>query len=157
MIQYNLTSLPNDESGNFVHCFPFISETTLMKLKEGSQRCQSLPPTDAISADVSCITATDSPETIGADCSSSDSSLNSSDQSTSMCFSTEKQNKTLSVLYLFSKYKSTKNIPTSLEEDSMVIENDCSSVNTSPSVDNSPFIISRRQQLPEECFDSEMI
>ncbi|KAL3512596.1 hypothetical protein ACH5RR_025313 [Cinchona calisaya] len=117
-------------------------ETTLLKLKEGSQRCQSLPLVDAISTDVSCITASDSPETIGADCASTDSSLNSSgEESTSMSFSMDKRDKTLSVLYLFSKYKKgPRNTPNSPNEEAMAVENVYSCVNTSPSVDNSQLI-----------------
>ncbi|CDP15033.1 unnamed protein product [Coffea canephora] len=134
-----------------------IYESTLMKLREGSLRCQSLPPAEPSCLDVSCSTASDPPATIGDDCSSTDlSPLSNADQHIPRG-STTRRAKNLSVLFLFSKYKSPKNAPNSSEEDAMTLENVCSSACASSTDSISQFTSSHRQHLPEECFHSGMI
>ncbi|CAI9113045.1 OLC1v1013572C1 [Oldenlandia corymbosa var. corymbosa] len=133
-----------------------VYESTLMKLKEGSQRCQTLNQTDAMSTDVSCVTATDSTESSSAGCLSTGSFNFVGEETNSGSSPSEQRNKTPSVLYLFSRYKSLKSDPRSSDDKVVLMETECSSASASPSSSNSELTTGQVLQISEECFDSGM-
>ncbi|XP_059655133.1 uncharacterized protein LOC132302314 [Cornus florida] len=115
-----------------------IYETTLMKLRQGSQRDLSSLSENSMNAYISSTSASIPPYeealTIDYDCSSA--SISRSDivcQSLSTLKEPQKRN--LSILYLFSRYKSSRKAPSSPDE-AMAIENGCSSSSVSPESGN---------------------
>ncbi|KAL8042554.1 hypothetical protein ABFS82_09G062200 [Erythranthe guttata] len=108
-----------------------IYESTLLKLKQGSHCNPRYNPED------SCTMATDSPgegiTAADADCTSSDSISGDSSVSfqSTLCSSNEKGSKNMSILYLFSKYKSTQHSHNSNETEAMAVESGYSSSSSS--------------------------
>ncbi|KAI5678365.1 hypothetical protein M9H77_09315 [Catharanthus roseus] len=131
-----------------------IYESTLRKLKEGSQRCKSLPPEEATTTDISHKESCCS-DTISPGCLSCDGSHNSSIFQ-SMSPSKGKRDKNISVLYLFSKYMIPKNKPILPDAEAMVTENACSPDNSSLH-NQCEFISSPEEHMQEKCIDSLVI
>ncbi|KAK4436889.1 hypothetical protein Salat_0022800 [Sesamum alatum] len=103
-----------------------IYESTLMKLKQGSHCNPRCNPEDSARADpYSTIMTTSSPEeavTSDADCCSTDSFPNSTP-----CFQSTgplkaQGNRNMSILYYFSKYKSSPHAQSSNDKEEMAIE-----------------------------------
>ncbi|KAH6828279.1 hypothetical protein C2S53_017844 [Perilla frutescens var. hirtella] len=104
-----------------------IYESTLLKLKQGSQ-CN--PKEDSFTTDDICIMAIDSPEegmTAGAGCSSTESLPESSSSIQSTAYSNEEAKMNMSILHFFSKQKSATRTENSIDTESMVIETGYSS------------------------------
>ncbi|KVI06223.1 uncharacterized protein LOC112510090 [Cynara cardunculus var. scolymus] len=113
-----------------------IYEKTLLKLQQGSKRNLSLIPEESMKTDdTSPSMATNEAALVavnGSDYGSTDSSDNQS-----MIIAKEEPRGNLSVVYLFSRYKTSRNDNISSSDDSamtmaMAMEDDYSSTNTSP-------------------------
>ncbi|KAI3454975.1 hypothetical protein Pfo_011638 [Paulownia fortunei] len=109
-----------------------IYESTLLKLKQGSQCNPRCNPEDSARMETYCTMETDSPEaeeamTTNADCSSNDSFPNSSSSFQSTGSSKEQGSRNMSILYFFSKYKSSQHAQNSNDKEMMVIESGYSS------------------------------
>ncbi|CAK9156877.1 unnamed protein product [Ilex paraguariensis] len=104
-------------------------EATLKKLSQGSRRDLSLIPEDCAktteSFTLTRITQDDEAVMINADCSTH--SLEGSSDIPSMGTSKEQWSRNVSVLYLFSRYKSSQNAVSSPDEETMVKKDSCSS------------------------------
>ncbi|XP_073128613.1 uncharacterized protein [Henckelia pumila] len=111
-----------------------IYESTLLKLKQGSQCCQSSTSEGSATTNShSTITTHHPPEEVMtvADCSSAESSPNLSGISRSAHSSNEKQSSNMSILYMFSNYKLSKHAETSMDTKDMNIESFYSSSSSS--------------------------
>ncbi|KAA8542168.1 hypothetical protein F0562_023320 [Nyssa sinensis] len=133
-----------------------IYETTLMKLKQGSRRDLSPQPEDSVKPEISCtasILPYEEATTIEADCSSTSLSPSSSDCQ-SMGTLKEQGNMNMSILRLFSRYKSSRHALSSPNEEAMTVENDCSSASTTPSHLDFPLTNNAKQQHEHVCCSS---
>ncbi|XP_042016047.1 uncharacterized protein LOC121764019 isoform X2 [Salvia splendens] len=101
------------------------SESTLLKLKQGS-RCNPIcDPEDYSRKDAVCIMAIESPEeavSAGAGCSSAESLPMSSSSEQSTAFSNEAAKTNMSILHIFSKHKSTTNTRSPSDAESLATE-----------------------------------
>ncbi|KAK1571966.1 hypothetical protein Q3G72_025532 [Acer saccharum] len=140
-----------------------IYEATIMKLKLGSQRNLDPPSEIAMGTESGCASA-DVPKCCGdglssphhdtkmmdTDCSSANSLSTSSD-----CQSTgslkQHQSRNVSVLYLFSKYKSSGQAK---EEVTTIQDDDGSSLSLSPSSSDCQSLGSTKDQLEQDSFSS---
>ncbi|KAI3765939.1 hypothetical protein L2E82_15986 [Cichorium intybus] len=106
-----------------------IYEKTLLKLQQGSQRDLSLIPEESMNTDTSPSMATILPDEASVVVNASTASSSSLK---------EEPHGNLSVLYMFSRYKTSKNenITSSHDSTMMAMEDECSSANTSPSNDS---------------------
>lgn len=113
-----------------------------MKLKQGSRRDLSLSNVGSTETDInhvaSIIPDGEEAMTFDADCSAA-ASRNSSDCH-SIGTSNEQQNKNVSVLYLFSRYKNSRHGLSSPDQKAMVIENGCFSSNTCQIPNDCPLV-----------------
>ncbi|EOY22395.1 Uncharacterized protein TCM_014572 [Theobroma cacao] len=143
-----------------------IYEATLMKLKLGSQRCLISPSTvtvtetetvtetttdlssEAMKVEATCTSGTgfkscpdiSSGEEVmmmETDCSSASVSNSSSDCQSTGNLSSQQQSTSVSILYLFSKFKGYQRVPTStISHEAMMMENEGSARFSSSSVSN---------------------
>ncbi|KZV24853.1 hypothetical protein F511_14736 [Dorcoceras hygrometricum] len=111
------------------------AESTLLKLKQGSQCCQNSTSEASAMAYTHNTIATHTPEELmsDADCSSAESSPNLSGCSRSTHSSNENQSTNMSIIYMFSNYKLSKHAESSVDKRDMNMES-CyaSSSNFSP-------------------------
>ncbi|PIN12391.1 hypothetical protein CDL12_14996 [Handroanthus impetiginosus] len=100
-----------------------IYESTLLKLKQGSHCNSRSSPECSAQVDAYCAMATESPEEAmtDADCSSTDSFPDSSSSFQSTGSSKEQDSKNVSILYLFSKYKSSKHAQNSNNDKEVMV------------------------------------
>ncbi|XP_073035444.1 uncharacterized protein [Primulina eburnea] len=101
-----------------------IYESTLLKLKQGSQCCQRSTSEGSATTYTHSTIATHPPEEVmsNADCSSAESSPNPSGISRSAHSSNEKQSTNMSILCMFSNYKISKHAESSADTKYMDIE-----------------------------------
>ncbi|KAJ9568238.1 hypothetical protein OSB04_004204 [Centaurea solstitialis] len=116
-----------------------IYEKTLMKLQEGSKRNLSLIPEESMEADDDTSPSMAANEAESVVVNGSDDASTGSDDSQSMIIAKEKPCKNLSVVYLFSRYKASRNGNISSSDDSsmtVAMEDDYSSADTSSTRDH---------------------
>ncbi|KAL2539607.1 hypothetical protein Adt_00585 [Abeliophyllum distichum] len=118
-----------------------IYETTLLKLKRGSLRNPSLAPENSTGTDENCTMASDLTEPLIR--SSTDSlPISSSCESTG----TDQGTKSLSILYLFSRYKNSQQHSISSPDGmDMLAGSAFSSIRVSPSPSNDQLLSSSKQ------------
>ncbi|KAK6148131.1 hypothetical protein DH2020_019043 [Rehmannia glutinosa] len=108
-----------------------IYESTLLKLKQGSHCNPSCNPEDSGKMDAYCTMAVDLPEektmTADADCSSTDSFPNSTSTFQSTGSSKEPGSRNMSIIYFFSKFKSSQHAHNLNDKEVMIIEYSSSS------------------------------
>ncbi|CAA3016716.1 Hypothetical predicted protein [Olea europaea subsp. europaea] len=116
--------------------FPIGTETTLLKLKQGSLRNPSIAQENSTGTDVNCTMEIEDAKTMEVDFSSTNSlPISSSFESTDT--SKEQGTKNLSVLYLFSRYNnSQQNSVSSPNGVDMLADSAFSSTSVSPSPGN---------------------
>ncbi|KAL8118475.1 hypothetical protein AgCh_016120 [Apium graveolens] len=112
-----------------------IYETTLMKLKEGSRRNTNLENLDSKGIGVDNDVANLPPiveeaEMLDTDCTSSVTSTNQSDCQP-ISIKKQQQNKSISIISLFARYKNTHYGSGSPDQKAVVVENGCISSDTS--------------------------
>ncbi|KAK1363240.1 Up-regulator of cell proliferation like [Heracleum sosnowskyi] len=110
-----------------------IYETTLMKLKEGSRRNTNLENLDSTgigidNAEVKLAPVVEEVEMLDTDCTSSVTSTNQSD---CQPIEKEQQNKSVSIVSLFARYKNAHCALGSPDQKAVVVENGCMSSDTS--------------------------
>ena len=129
----------------------FDAETTLMKLKQGSRHVQSSP------AEESHISPSGTVMTI--DVHSVPTSISpSSSECQSMGTSKDQRYTNVSVVYLFSKYKSSQRALSSPDNEAMATESGCSSESDiSTSSSDCQLMSSTRQQLKQGCVSSSSV
>ncbi|XP_071710217.1 uncharacterized protein [Rutidosis leptorrhynchoides] len=109
-----------------------IYEKTLLKLQQGSRRDLSLIPDESVKTDTT-ISSNESSVVVDAPAYASTDSVSSSGNVQPMIVSKEKRRGNLSVVYMFSKYESSKNGDiSSCDDNGIEMEDDCSFANTSP-------------------------
>lgn len=118
-----------------------------MKLQQGSQLNQSLIPEESMNTDTSpsidTVSSNESSEVVHASDYASTYSFPNSGETQSMIIPKEEPHGNLSVLYMFSRYKTSKNNNVSSSDDGpKAMEDDCSSANVSPNHD---------PELPQGC------
>ncbi|CAN4087939.1 unnamed protein product [Withania somnifera] len=131
-----------------------VYETTLMKLREGSRRDTSFPEESLVDGSTCCITSGGSPK--------EEASINSSSEhleDTSNCLPTgsRETKSNISLVYMFSRYRSSQCAGGKNEEDAMVIEDNTCSTNSSLSPNNSELMSSSVQSVIQEHICSPMI
>ncbi|KAK9277922.1 hypothetical protein L1049_027479 [Liquidambar formosana] len=138
-----------------------IYEATLMKLKLGSRRDLSSPSEEAMKMEGGCSSASISTSSRHSLSSTHEEamtidtsvSLGSSDCQSMGSFK-QQQNQNVSVLYLFSKYESSRHALSSPHEEAVMIENGRSSAGISSSSSICQSTGSTKQQLEHECISS---
>nr|XP_043617560.1 uncharacterized protein LOC122589337 [Erigeron canadensis] len=105
-----------------------VYEKTLLKLQLGSQRDASLVPDESTNSESSSFSFNEPSLPVSApDCASTDL-FPSAGNCESMIISKEKPNGNLSILYMFSRYKTSKNVnKSSCDDNTLAMEDDCSS------------------------------
>ncbi|PWA50972.1 hypothetical protein CTI12_AA467970 [Artemisia annua] len=120
-----------------------IYEKTLLKLQKGSQRDVSLSPEESTNTDtspsVTTVSSNEASMVVDTPDYASTDSFPVSGSSQFMIIAKEEPHKNLSVLDMFSRYKTSRNDNiSSCDESTMAMEDDCSSANAALSNDTEP-------------------